>query len=186
MDRREAWNARYRVQQAQEAAESSFARSVTPYLPASGRALDVAGGAGRHAVWLARQGLDVTIADFASAGLDRAMHRALREGVRIRPAEVDLESEGLPEGSWDVIFVHYFLHRPLCQALADALNPGGVLLYCQPTVTNQERHEKPSRRFLLAPLELPGLFPSLEVVSYEEGWTDEGYHEAQLVARAPK
>src|SRR5213075_3071128 len=60
---RERWNARWREQAGELAPPAAFVVEHTALLPASGRALDVAGGAGRHAVWLARAGLDVTMID---------------------------------------------------------------------------------------------------------------------------
>ena len=38
-------------------------------------------------------------------------------------------------------------------------------------------------RHLLEDGELPGLVRGLEILKYEEGWTEEGQHEARLVAR---
>ena len=52
-----------------------------------------------------------------------------------------------------------------------------------PTRSNLRRHPHPREAFLLDDGELPSLVGDLEVVSYEEGWLDEGRHEARLVAR---
>jgi tellurite methyltransferase len=62
------------------------------------------------------------------------------------------------------------------------LAPDGLLVFAQPTRSNLQRHPHPSARFLLEDGELPRLLQGLEVVSYSEGWTDEGRHEARLVA----
>lgn len=51
---------------------------------APGRALDVAAGEGRHAVWLARLGWQVTAVDFSAVGLERAQAWAEAEGVAAR------------------------------------------------------------------------------------------------------
>jgi tellurite methyltransferase len=56
----------------------------------------------------------------------------------------------------------------------------------QPTVTNLERHPKPPRSFLLESGELAGLVTGLEVLELEESWSDDGFHEARLVARCPR
>jgi ubiquinone/menaquinone biosynthesis C-methylase UbiE len=49
-------------------------------LPRRGRALDVAGGTGRHALWLARRGLDTTLADVPQVALEKAAAAASEEG----------------------------------------------------------------------------------------------------------
>ena len=63
---------------------------------------------------------------------------------------------------------------------------GGLLLYVHSTMRNLERHDRPSKRFLLAEGELRTAFAgALEIVSYDEGWLDGGRHEARLLARLP-
>jgi SAM-dependent methyltransferase len=179
---RTKWDARYREQDAAGGKPSPFLVSLDPILPHTGRALDVAGGAGRHAVFLALRGLDVTIADISRVGLDLAEEEARRAGVRLTTVALDLEREPLPEGPWDVILSFHYLNRPLFAAYPGLLSPGGRLLVVHPTRSNLLRHQKPSGQFLLEDGELPGLVPGLTVVRYEEGWLEEGRHEARLVA----
>jgi len=67
----EAWNARYRdTDLVWSATPNQFVESelagTTP-----GRAVDLAAGEGRNAIWLAHQGWRVTAVDFAQAGLDK-------------------------------------------------------------------------------------------------------------------
>ena len=45
---------------------------VAEQLPMKGRALDVAGGTGRHARWLAQRGLRVTLCDISPVALAAA------------------------------------------------------------------------------------------------------------------
>jgi tellurite methyltransferase len=79
----------------------------------------------------------------------------------------------------------YFLHRPLFPALAAALAPGGILAVAHATRSNLARHPRPGPQFLLEDGELPGLVRglSLEILRFEEGWLEEGRHEARIVAR---
>jgi tellurite methyltransferase len=191
-DRRK-WDARYRDNGAESTTPSPFLCSLAAdVLPTRGRALDVAGGAGRNALWLARRGLDVTIVDVSTEGLALARVSAETSGVRLALVAADLERDPLPPGPFDVVLSFNFLRRPLFPAMAAALAPGGVLIYLQPTRSNLERHARPPAAFLLEDGELPALVPpTLEVVRYHEGWfTDdpsappaEARHEARLVAR---
>jgi SAM-dependent methyltransferase len=182
-DERERWNARYREAGAVPEQPARFLRSVGDLLPGRGRALDVGGGSGRNAIWLARRGLEVTLIDIAEDGLALAAEAAQRQGLRLRTACMDLDTEPLLPGPWDVIIDVHFLLRALVPDLAASLAPGGVLVFAHPTVNNLERHARPSRRYLLEARELPGLLRDLQPVLYREGWNEDGRHEAELVAR---
>ena len=184
------WDARYREGSHTAAGPSAALVAIEALLPAAvsgagvqARALDVGGGAGRHALWLARKGFDVTIADVSEVGLSLARDRARAEGLDLRTVALDLESEPLPGGPWGLVLVSHFLHRPLFAAFAGALAEGGVLVVLHPTRTNLERHAKPGAAFLLGDGELPSLARGLTIVRYDEGWLEEGRHEARLVAR---
>jgi SAM-dependent methyltransferase len=95
-----------------------------------------------------------------------------------------VEAELLPPGPFNVVLCLNFLWRPLFAALPEVLAPGGLLVFAHPTRSNLQRHAHPSTRFLLDDGELPGLLQGLERVSYTEDWTEEGRHEARLVASA--
>ena len=82
-------------------------------MPRAGRAIDLAGGTGRHGIWLAERGLDVTIADISPVGLEVARQRAAEAGVTIQTLEVDLETSPFPAGPWDLIVSVCYLWRPL-------------------------------------------------------------------------
>lgn len=73
---------------------ATFLLRVAGQLPRAGRALDVAGGAGRNAVWLARRGLAVTCADSSAVGLELAAAAADDAGVPLATARCDLEAGG--------------------------------------------------------------------------------------------
>jgi tellurite methyltransferase len=183
-DDREHWNARYR-EGAKDHDPSPFLEGLDDLLPRRGRALDVAGGAGRHALWLARRGLAATLADVSDVALATAARAAAAEGMPLATVQVDLEREPLPAGPWDVVTVFYFLQRSLFPAITGALAPGGLLVVAHPTRSNLARHPRPGADHLLDDGELPALVGGLEIVSYEEGWCDSGRHEARLVARRP-
>jgi SAM-dependent methyltransferase len=180
---RQRWEARYQEQGVRVREPSGLITALDDLLPRSGRALDLAGGTGRHALWLARRGLDVTLADIAPTALTLAADEARAAGLALATVVGDVESDGLPAGPWDLILTCHYLHRPLFEQFPEALAPGGWLVVVHPTRTNLERHAQPGPRFLLDDGELPGLVPNLTVVRYEEGWSAEGRHEALLVAR---
>ncbi|MBI2478288.1 MAG: class I SAM-dependent methyltransferase [Planctomycetia bacterium] len=183
-DDRVRWNKKYQHGDHASSEPSCLLTSLAPLLPVSGRALDLAGGAGRNAIWLARRGLDVCLADVSDVALQLAEASALAAGVSIGVQRIDVEEGPFPAGPWDLIVSVYFLSRPLFEIFPAALAHGGTLVCIHPTRTNLQRHDKPSERFLLEDGELPGLVEKLEIIHYEEGWLAEGRHEAVLVARA--
>ena len=162
---------------------SPFLLDAADLLPESGRALDVAGGTGRHALWLARRGLDVTLVDVSDVALATASREASRLGVTLTPVCVDLRVRPIPPGPWDVILVFHYLQIPLLTDLADSLAPGGFLVCEIATVRNLQRHARPPRRFLLSEGRLPALTGGLETVMWSEGWTGDDRHLARYVGR---
>jgi SAM-dependent methyltransferase len=188
MDRdRERWNTKWREQAGELAPPSPFLVEHAHLLPARGHALDVAGGAGRNAVWLAKRGLDVTLIDISRVAIDRAERKADAAGVgdRLRLLEADLDTAELPAPLFELVLITNFLLRARRDELARLLHIGGVLIATQPTVHNLERHEHPRREHLVEPGELEEWTRSLgfSTLVAREGWTSEGRHDAEIVAR---
>ena len=163
---------------------ADFVVDAAELLPTSGTAVDLAGGPGATALWLAARGLDTTLVEVSRRALDVAIETAAQRGVALEAVQHDLEADVQLGRCWDVAVVSNFLHRPLLAALETLLNPGGVALVRVATVTNLERHERPSARFLVESDELPSLCHGLEVIEFAEGWFDDR-HEARLIARRP-
>lgn len=184
-EERAKWNARYQGHGHAVRAPSRFLVAVSDLLPRQGRVIDVGGGSGRNAIWLARRGLDVTIVDISAQGLALASEAARAAKVPIRTVCADLETEPLPPGPWDVIVDVHFLLRSLLASFGPALVPGGSLVFAHPTMANLKYHDRPSRSYLLENRELLGLLAGLEPVLYREGWNEDGRHEAELLARRP-
>ena len=186
---REKWNHKYSDPDFAPRKPSPVLLSLAEWLPVSrGKALDIAGGCGRHSIWLAQQGFDVTLADVSPVGLQVAQGRAEAAGVKITTLEHDLEQQGLPPGKWDVIVSICYLWRPAAALLSEALNSQGIFIMIQPTTINLTRHDKPPRDFLLLPGELQALAENfvtggLRVCHLSEGWSADDRHDAVLVVR---
>jgi len=182
---RDKWNRKYQDTKPYGSEPSPLIAAQKGYLPSSGNAIDVAGGQGSHAVWLAQQGLNVTLADISDVALKQAEQQACQLNLLVNTCLVDLEEEPFPPGPWDVILTHLYLHRPLFPALTDSLAAGGILIVSQPTKNNLLRHQRPPAQYLLDEGELPGLVSDLQVLHYEEGWSVTGRHDALIVAQKP-
>ena len=192
VDARERWNERY----ARDGVEP-FAHAPSDWLVAhrallaggGGRALDVACGGGRNALYLAQLGYEVDAIDVSDVAID-ALHAAVREhALPIAPRVVDLEREPLPPGPYDAIVVFNSLQRELFDALPGALGPGGLLLYETLSRAHvDELGHSFDPAYLLEPGELLGAFPTLEIVEHREGVVGEPGAQravASLVARRP-
>lgn len=162
---------------------------------AKGRVLDVACGGGRHALYLADHGFDVTAIDQDVTSLGQLAETAKRHHLQnLTVKQVDLEratEERLefPANAYDTIVVCFYLHRPLFPWLIDALKPNGTLLYETFTIDNYFRHGHPRRwEFCLTHNELLRLTSTLRVLYYDEGEHEGGSSmgsafTAQLVAK---
>jgi SAM-dependent methyltransferase len=181
---REHWDARYREASHSGGPAPDWLASAVPGFPESGRALDVAAGRGRIALWLAARGLRVLAADVSPVGLEQARAAARESGLALETLTIDLERESLPAGPFELISCFHYLQRDLFPALIERLAPGGWLCCEIATVGNLERHAHPSRRFLLEAGELPRLCAPLEIAHSAEGWFDDRCV-ARVIARRP-
>lgn len=150
------------------------------HLLPKGRALDIATGPGRNALYLASQGYEVE-------GLDRDEQALAQLAARVKERnltnvtlhKVDLEADphrpsDLPKEHYDVILVFFYLHRPLFPGLLQALKPGGMLLYETFLIDNHLRYRHPRRKeFCLAHNELLHLTKGLRVLHYDEAAREE-------------
>jgi 2-polyprenyl-3-methyl-5-hydroxy-6-metoxy-1,4-benzoquinol methylase len=100
---------------------------------APGRAVDLACGEGRNAVWLAERGWSTTGVDFSSVGLAKAQRMAESRQVDVRWVELAVEDWTAPANGFDLVAVFYLqLPQPLrsvaLTAAAASVAPGGTLL----------------------------------------------------------
>ena len=194
------WNQRYRESpsswvEADTFLIDSYDEFLAGTSPAA--ALDVAGGAGRNAVWLAERGWRVKLIDISDVALKMArekfevVKKASASQPKTSPARkasfktemVDLNSiSHLGTEEYDLLVVFYFLRRKLFPAIARALKPGGTLIYRTYTVDRMKVPGGPSDpRYLLQANELLHAFPGLRVLHYREML--QGKAAAELVGR---
>jgi len=121
-----------------------------------GRALDVACGTGRNAVFLAGAGYRVDAVDISPVGLERGRRAAAAAGVEVRWLEADLDDDpdrALPDERYDLIVWVRYVNAGLMAPLVRRLAPGGHLLCEQHLVTAAEV-VGPGERFRLEPNQL--------------------------------
>lgn len=150
---------------------SSWLVESADLLPRGGRALDLACGAGRHALLLAAAGFEVRALDRDRSKIASLRAVAARLGFGIEAEVVDLETPDVDLGRAEhglILGVHY-LHRPLFPVIIDALQPGGLLLYETFTVDQAARGKPTNPAFLLGHGELRRLVGPLEILRERDG-----------------
>ncbi len=102
-----------------------------------GKALDLAAGEGRNAIWLASRGWDATAIDFSAVALERAQGLAAErlgpQATRFHTRCEDLSSYAPTPHEFDLVIVVYLqvpatLRTPILQGAAEAVRPGGMLI----------------------------------------------------------
>ncbi len=187
---RHKWNRRYtELHPTARQNANPFVAACLPQLPASGHALDIAAGAGRHTLALAAHGLQVDAVDISGQGLGIARRRAAASGLNnaVQCIVADVERGWLPQRSYDVIITTYFLCRPLFALIKSRLRPGGWLLYETFTLQQLEKpyHRGSNRAELyLRPGELRAAFAEFHILYYDEG-DHQDRATAQLLAQKP-
>ena len=130
---RETWNRRYGGSELLWTGEANRFLAAEAGNLAPGRALDLACGEGRNAVWLAERGFTVTGVDFSDVALSKARQLAKSRGTSVEWVLADVLDYSPPPASFDLVVVLY-LHLPAAEraialgTAASALAPGGTLL----------------------------------------------------------
>lgn len=132
-DAQQMWNERFGSAEYVYGREpNDFLREQAMNLP-RGKALSLAEGEGRNAVWLATQGFDVWSVDASSAGVAKTLKLAESHGVMVHASVSDLADYVIESATWDVI-VSIFAHTPppirrrIHQQVVKGLRHGGVYL----------------------------------------------------------
>lgn len=179
---RTRWNAKFLAGEAQSAEPDPLLVEICSNLT-PGSALDLAGGAGRHALWLAQRGWRVVLADVSDEGLALAQSRSDERGValtlRRESADQTLAWALSDRIRFQLVVVFWCLVREGFGDLPGLLAPGGLLIYKTWTSEHPRFTQGHSARYALHPGELGMAFPALETILYRE---TEGV--AELVGRA--
>jgi SAM-dependent methyltransferase len=129
----EQWDRRYAGSELLWTAQPNrFLVAEVAELP-PGRALDLACGEGRNAVWLAGQGWQVTGVDFSAVALEKARQLAAGRRVEVEWVKADLLDYRPERRGYELVVVFYLQlpaaqRTPILGAAADAAAIGGTLL----------------------------------------------------------
>jgi SAM-dependent methyltransferase len=155
-----------------------------------GRALDLATGEGRNAVYLAEQGFEVTGVDFSKAAIAKSQRLAAERGVVLKTIIADLHDFSIDREAYDLITNIYYPQRDLFDQIKAGLKPGGIFVYEQwhpygwKSSTHRSRSTPPkattagSDVFQYSDIEFPELaaiFAEYRILLYREAVIDQSF-----------
>jgi tellurite methyltransferase len=181
------WNERYRRgEQVIKEPMPLLVRTASALQP--GRALDLACGTGRHAIFLAERGWQVTAVDASHVGIELARQEAGARAVEVDWRVIDLERDAfrIEAESYDLICVFYYLQRDLFPQIRAGVEEGGLVIAAIHMVDESPDIKEMNPAFLLQPGELRAQFQGWELLHDREGASTEGGHRrrtAEIVAR---
>jgi len=183
------WDERYRRGEPTEKKPSPLLiKAIKDLKP--GRALDLACGVGRHAIYLGEHGWKVTAVDSSRVGIEILQQRAREADISIdaRVANLEQHEFEIDAATYDLICNFYYLQRDLFPLIRCRVKQGGVFVAAIHLNDGNPEAKPHNPAFLLASGELKALFSDWEITYYREGPSDEGgnHHDtAYLIARKP-
>lgn len=167
------WNAKYTIgAYASSKNPGRLLIELFPLLP-RGKALDIACGEGRNAIFLAKNGYNVDAIDISDIAIERGKKTAEKDGIKTNFIQADLENYQIPAETYDLIVNFNYLQRTLIPAIKNGLKKDGVVLFEAFTLEQQAIGPPKNPEFLLKPNELLKLFGDLHIFYYREGIFEE-------------
>src|ERR1700674_4983692 len=172
------WNERYRLR---ERLAEDLDAAPTPLLMetaaamAPGKALDLACGAGRNALWLAEHGWEVTAVDGADAAIEILRTRAREHSLKISAVVANLENGEfkIVPSRWDLVAMCYYLQRNLFEPAKRGVAPGGILI----SIVHVNEPGEGDGPYRLRPGELEQYFAGWEILHRYEGKATDPAHQ---------
>lgn len=188
-EEKESWEKRYSSPEYEPRRKPSDLLAKWVGLVRPGKALDLACGTGRHSLFLAERGFEVTAVDISEAAIEIARKSAAEKGVNIKWIAADLDSYKI-RGKYDIIISFFYVNKNMAPDIIEALKKGGILIFeshMVPPASSSGSSAPDTHRFRFQPGELRQLFPGLKVLQYEERPVEEEGNRhsylASLVAR---
>jgi SAM-dependent methyltransferase len=195
MSDKERWDRRYEREMYVYGKEPAAFLKQKINMLKKGKALVLAMGEGRNAVYLAQNGFDVTGVDISGIAIEKCKKLAEERSLIVNTVVADLTDYNMGEAQYDLITNFYFYDKSLFPAIIDALKPGGIFILEQFSTDHPERGGNFGPRnpnYLVKPNELLEAFKSLRILYYEDTVVElnEGMHKGpaaliRLVVQKP-
>jgi hypothetical protein len=186
-DDKNRWNKRYNT------GEYIYGKEPLKFLKekldilVKGKALVLAMGEGRNAVFLARNGFDVDGCDISEKAIEKTKLLASKSGVTLNAFVADLEEYKIPADKYDLITCFYYTQRDLIPQIKDGLKKGGLVMIETYSI-DQLKYEKDAPgpknpAYLLKHNELLDSFRDFRILYYREGEIAENKSVVSLIAQ---
>ena len=148
------------------------------------RALDLACGPGRHALYLARLGWHVTAVDSSSVAIGQLRAQAARLAIDARLADLERGEFAIAPAAYQLICDFLYLQRSLFPQIRERVHPGGIFAGAIHLAQENCAATPCNRDFLLETGELRSLFADWKVLFYSEsGEPGRSRRMARIIAR---
>lgn len=177
------WDRRYQSEAVDWTPASLVVAFAPPARPGA-VALDVACGAGRHALYLAGLGYRVEAVDISIVALGLLVQESQRRGLseHLHPRHADLDTWRPPPDQYDLITQIAFFDRELLPYTVAAVKPGGMLIVESFNVRRLTTHPGFNPAYVLQEDELLGACPGFDILHHSNLAGDKG-DRSQIVAR---
>ena len=147
---------------------SAYKQFVEDSFPNAGVVLDLAGGLGRHALWLASRGWGVNVVDISEVAISRLRQTALQLDLPLDLFAMAATEYQFEPAQFDLIVLFYHLDRSLCDKIVSALKPGGLLLCKTSLRWDSDARSNSASPNPLERNEILSLVPDLSVMYHRE------------------
>src|ERR1700733_2983677 len=147
---------------------SAYEEFVNDSYPSAGAALDLAGGIGRHALWLGGKRWQMSVVDISEVAISRLRQEALQLNLTLDLFALDATEYKFEPAQFDLIVLFYHFDRTLYSRIVSALKPGGFLIAKTSLRWSSDEMLDPGSINSLQRNEILSLVPELRVLYYQE------------------
>jgi SAM-dependent methyltransferase len=184
---RKRWNKRYDTKEYVYGKEPIKFLKDNINILTRGKALVLAMGEGRNAIFLAENGFDVDGCDISEIAVEKSKSLARENNVKLNAFVADLEKYKIPSNKYDLITCIYYTQRNLIPQIKDGLKKGGMILFETYNIDQLKYGADASGpknpAYLLRHNELLDLFRDFHILYYREGEIADNKSVASLIAQ---
>jgi SAM-dependent methyltransferase len=147
---------------------SAFDQFVAEQFPNGAAALDLAGGIGRHALWLAKRNWQVTVVDISDVAIRKLDQKAQQLDLTLDLLALDAREYSFQPAYFDLIVMFYHFDRDICPKILSTLKPGGFLICKSSLSWDSYEGAGPASIKPLERSEILSMLPGLLVMHHRE------------------
>jgi SAM-dependent methyltransferase len=147
---------------------TSFDQFVADSFPNGGTALDLAGGIGRHALWLAQRNWQVTVVDISEVAIRILHQKAQQLDLTLDLLALDAREYSFQPAYFNLILMFYHFDRNICPKVLSTLKPGGFLICKSSLSWDSYEGAAPTSIKPLERSEILSMLPGLQVMHHQE------------------